>query len=188
MIGIAMYTTIITLWEQKKSKSEISRITGHDRKTVRTVIKNYIKEDKQFPHKKTTISPLANFKEDILKLLEKDLSVVRIHEELTKLGSSASYSSVTRYTRDLRDKTDICIRFTTEVGEEAQVDFGYSGIQPSPGGELKKSWFFNMRLSYSRLDYYEVVFDQKVETFIQCHINAFKYFGGVPKCKINTIS
>ena len=38
-----------------------------------------------------------------------------------------------------------------------------------------------MRLSYSRYDYYEVVFDQRVETWIQCHINAFKYFGGIPK-------
>jgi hypothetical protein len=35
-----------------------------------------------------------------------------------------------------------------------------------------------MRLSYSRLDYYEVVFDQKVDTWINCHINAFKFFGG----------
>ena len=38
-----------------------------------------------------------------------------------------------------------------------------------------------MRLSYSRLDYYEKVYDQRVETFIQCHINAFEYFGGVPE-------
>jgi len=38
-----------------------------------------------------------------------------------------------------------------------------------------------MRLSYSRLDYYEKVFDQKVETFIQCHINAFNFFGGIPR-------
>lgn len=38
-----------------------------------------------------------------------------------------------------------------------------------------------MRLSYSRLDYYEAVFDQKVETFIKCHISAFRYFGGVVK-------
>jgi hypothetical protein len=38
-----------------------------------------------------------------------------------------------------------------------------------------------MRLSYSRLDYYEKVYDQKVETFILCHINAFEYFGGVPE-------
>ncbi len=27
--------------------------------------------------------------------------------------------------------------------------------------------------------YAEIVFDQTVETFIQCHKNAFKYFGGV---------
>ena len=33
-----------------------------------------------------------------------------------------------------------------------------------------------MRLSYSRLDYYEKVYDQKVKTFIQCHINAFESF------------
>ncbi len=38
-----------------------------------------------------------------------------------------------------------------------------------------------MRLSYSRLDYYEVVYDQRVETFIRCHINAFNYFGGIPQ-------
>lgn len=48
-------------------------------------------------------------------------------------------------------------------------------------GKLRKAYIFNMRLSYSRLDYYEVVFDQKVNTWIQCHINAFKYFGGVPR-------
>ena len=38
-----------------------------------------------------------------------------------------------------------------------------------------------MRLSFSRLDYYEKVYDQRVETFVQCHINAFNYFGGVPE-------
>ncbi len=38
-----------------------------------------------------------------------------------------------------------------------------------------------MRLSYSRLDFYKKVYDQKVETFILCHIHAFRYFGGVPK-------
>lgn len=37
-----------------------------------------------------------------------------------------------------------------------------------------------MRLSFPKLDYYEVVFNQKVKTFIHCHVNAFRYFGGVP--------
>jgi hypothetical protein len=40
MVGVAMYTTIKTLWELGESKSEIARITGHDWKTVSRVIKN----------------------------------------------------------------------------------------------------------------------------------------------------
>ena len=42
-------------------------------------------------------------------------------------------------------------------------------------------WIFNIRLSYSRLDYYEIVYEQRVETFIRCYINAFNYFGGIPQ-------
>lgn len=92
-----MHTTIITLWEQEKSKSEISQITGHERKTIRKIIKDY-NEGKQFSNKKRSISKLDNFKEEILKLLEKDFSVIRIHEELNKLGSKISYPTLVKYT------------------------------------------------------------------------------------------
>lgn len=68
----------------------------------------------------------------------------------------------------------------TLPGEEAQVDFGYLGYTLYEGRK-RKTWVFNMRLSYSRLDYYERVYDQRVETFIQCHIHALYYFGGVPQ-------
>lgn len=34
-----MYTTIKTLWDLGKNKSEIARVTGHDWKTVAKVIK-----------------------------------------------------------------------------------------------------------------------------------------------------
>jgi hypothetical protein len=39
MVGAAMYTTIKTLKELGKSKSDITRITGHDWKTVQKVIR-----------------------------------------------------------------------------------------------------------------------------------------------------
>jgi hypothetical protein len=73
----------------------------------------------------------------------------------------------------------VCVRFHTAPGQEGQVDFGYVGLQFNQQGQRKKAWVFNMRLCYSRLDYYEVVFDQTVKTFIQAHMNAFRYFGGV---------
>jgi len=33
---------------------------------------------------------------------------------------------------------------------------------PLSRGKKRKIWVFNMRLSYSRLDYYEVIYDQRV--------------------------
>lgn len=73
-----------------------------------------------------------------------------------------------------------CVRFETFPGEEVQVDFGYVGMMFDKGGK-KKAYVFNVRLSYRRYDYYEVVFDQKIETWIRCNVNAFNYFGRVPK-------
>jgi len=39
MIGIAMYITIKSLWKRHKNKSLITRMTGHDWKTVAKIIK-----------------------------------------------------------------------------------------------------------------------------------------------------
>ena len=40
MLGVAMYTTIKTLWELGKNKTEIARATGHDWKTVAKLVKD----------------------------------------------------------------------------------------------------------------------------------------------------
>jgi len=180
MLGVAMYTTIKTLWEKTKNKTEIARLTGHDWKTVAKVIKN-IEKGIEIPQYKPRQSLIDDYREKILELLEKDLSGVRIHEELTRDGFAGSYPTVKRYIGKLKRKEGIFIRIHTEPGEEAQVDFGYLGMSRDDNGKNKKTWIFNMRLSYSRLDYYEKVYDQKVETFTLCHIHAFEFFGGVPQ-------
>lgn len=179
MLGVAMWTTIKTLKEQGKNKSQIAKITGHDWKTVDKVIR-CLESGQEKPVEQKRKSKLRPYKEEILKLLEQGLSGVRIHEELTAKGYSGSYQGVKKHINKLKRKEKIFIRIQTEPGEEAQVDFGYVGRTADNNGKLRKTWVFNMRLSYSRLDYYEKVYDQKVETFIQCHINAFAYFGGVP--------
>jgi len=174
MLELAMHITIESLWKLGKNKSEISRITKHDWKTVDKVIKSLEKGD--YPQKKPHPKVLDTYQEQILNLVEKDLSGVRIHEELQAMGANTSYSAVKRYIAEIKGRTDVHIRFHTKPGEEAQVDFGYVGLTPDSEGKRRKTWVFNMRLSYSRLDYYECVYDQKVETFIQCHINAFRFF------------
>lgn len=178
-----MHTTILTLWKQGKSKNEIARVTGKDRKTVRKLIQRYEQEGQETPLSINRESRLRKYHAEIVTLLESDLSIIRIYEKLKDLGCLISYSSIKRYARKIKLQSDICVRFHSQPGEEAQVDFGYVGLMPDPKekSKRKKAWVFNMRLSYSRLDYYEVVFDQTVETFIRCHENAFRFFGGVPQ-------
>ncbi len=175
-----MHITIETLWKLGKNKTEISKATGHDWKTVSKVIKS-LENTGSYPVKKAHPNKLDNYKEQIVELLEQNLSGVRIFEELSAKGVDTSYASIKKYISQMKGSNKLCIRFHTAAGEEAQVDFGYVGLSFDKQNNRRKTWVFNMRLSYSRLDYYERVFDQKVETFIQCHINAFRFFGGVPK-------
>jgi len=179
MIGVAMYITIKSLWERHKNKSLIARLTGHDWKTVAQKIKE-IEAGKEYPKKKPHPQILDSHKEQIMKWLEDNLSGVRIHEKMQEEGIKVGYSTVKDYICKIKKRDNIFIRMHTLPGEEAQVDFGYVGYTLYQG-KKRKTWVFNMRLSYSRLDYYEVVYDQRVETFIRCHINAFNYFGGIPQ-------
>ena len=86
MIGYAMYTTILTLWKQGKSKSEIARVTGRDRKTVRQIIQKYEQVGQETPGAIKRESSLSQYHTEIVSLVESDLSIVRIHEKLRDLG------------------------------------------------------------------------------------------------------
>ena len=114
-----MYTTIKTLWNRTKNKSEIARVTGHDWKTVAKVIKD-IEKGVEIPKKKPKATVIDNFKQTILKLMEKDLSAIRIHEELIREGFNGSYSTVKKYVQEIKRKESIFVRIHTEPGEEAQ--------------------------------------------------------------------
>ena len=176
-----MYTTILTLHKEGVSQRQISRLTHTHRKTVRKVIKRYKKDKKEYPVPYTRGSTIEMWHADIVELLSTKLSVVRILEELRLRGFESSYQALSAYIRKHNIKENSCIRLHTEAGKEAQVDFGDIGKRYDSSGKLRKAYVFNMRLSYSRLDYYEIVFDQKVATWIQCHINGFNFFGGVAR-------
>lgn len=77
---------------------------------------------------------------------------------------------------------DVAIPVETAPGEVAQVDFVYAGKRYDPEqGIVRKSWLFVMVLGFSRRLYCELVFDQKIETWLWLHVEAFQYFGGLPR-------
>jgi transposase len=76
---------------------------------------------------------------------------------------------------------DVAIPVETEAGHIAQVDFGYVGELYDPDeGRLRKAYVFVLVLGYSRHMFVRLVFDQKVETWLMLHIEAFEELGGVP--------
>lgn len=93
-----------------------------------------------------------------------------------------SYSALWRLVRRLEPRRpEVFVRVEVPPGSEAQVDFGYAGLTLEPAtGRARKSWVFVLVLSWSRHLYAEVVFDQRVETWLLCHAHAFAALGGVP--------
>ena len=71
----------------------------------------------------------------------------------------------------------------TLPGEFAQVDWANIGMIQIGNSQHKLSCFV-MVLSYSRMIYAELTLSQCLEDFMQAHVNAFTFFGGIPK-KIN---
>ena len=129
------------------------------------------------------ISTVEPYRDLVLKLRQEGVEIAAIHQRLQERGYAGSYASVYRFVRRLEPHTpEVTVRVETPPGEEAQVDFGYAGKMIDPEtGQLRKAWAFVMTLSWSRHQYMEFVFDQKVETWLRLHCNAFAFFGGVPK-------
>ena len=177
MLEVHMQTTIKTLYERGFNKTQIGSMLNIDRKTVRKILKNPDKEHRI--EKKPHPSILDEYLEFIEIGICKELSAMRIFQDLQlQYGYQGGYSTVRDYVRKLKDtKKKIFMVNGTLPGEESQVDFGYIGtIKVS--GKRKKAWVFVMTLSYSRYMFAKIVFDQSVKTFIMCHLEAFKYFGG----------
>lgn len=175
-----MYTTILTLYKQGNSQRQIAKMTNTDRKTVKRIIDKYNNHKIEEPVSYKRLAKASVYHKQIVDFISKNLSNLRIYEEIQKLDYKGSYSALGKYIKKHKINQNTCIRFHSLPGQEAQVDFGDIGKRYDEQRHFRKAYVFNMRLSYSRYDYYEVVFDQKVETWIQCHINAFEYFGGVP--------
>lgn len=170
------------LYEEGLSISEISRETGHCRKTIRKYIQE--KGFQKYERKSQKKSMMDPYKEYIDARLNKyNLSAVRIMEEIQEMGYEGGYSTVKYYVKKVKRTTRRIpaeIRFETRPGIQMQVD--WSEIEDIiVDGMKRKLYCFNAVLGYSRMRYIEFTLDCKTETFIQCHMDAFEYYGGLTK-------
>jgi len=129
------------------------------------------------------VSTVAAYREEILGFRARGMEIAAIRTRLEEQhGHTVSYDAVWRLVRQAEPrKPEVTVRVEVAPGSEAQVDFGYAGLTLDPAsGQARKTWVFVLVLSWSRHLYAELVYDQRVETWLLCHAHAFAALGGVP--------
>jgi hypothetical protein len=191
------YRDVIRRLQQKQSKREIQRETGIHRTIIRKIEKTsfqngwldpaalipneeilydiFEKEKSAPPH------PLVAWHEKIKEWISSGHSYVVMHT-LISASVNCSEATLRRYIkRHFPRAPKVSMRRDTIPGEVMEVDYGFLGITYDPlTARMRKTYVFSGRLRHSRDAYREIVFGQKQESFFQCHIHAFEYFGGVP--------
>ena len=128
-------------------------------------------------------SKLDPYREYMDRRLSEGLeNCVVLWREFQGLGYQGVYSLVKTYVSPRRRcrQVQATVRFETEPGEQAQVDWGsFSYVDEK--GRKRRVWAFVMVLGWSRSIYVEFVRRADTASFIQCHVNAFDYLGGVPR-------
>jgi len=180
MVGKEECMEIWALKRQGYSIRGIARKLGIHRKTV----KRYL-ETKEFPkyqavERRSGLEPYHKMIDDWLGT--EDYLATRIYELVKQQGYQGGYETVKRYVRIVKERRDrlAYIRFETTPGQQAQVDFAdFQTVSAS--GEVHTLYVFLMVLGYSRQMYIEFVERCTMTVFLDCHQNAFRFFGGVPQ-------
>jgi len=81
--------------------------------------------------------------------------------------------------------SEVVIPVETIAGHTAQVDFGSVGRLWDPIEQReRKAYVFVLVLGHSRHMFAKIVFDQKITTWLQLHVEAFAALGGVPEVMV----
>ena len=172
---------IYELKGQGYSAGEIARTLGLARNTVL----RYLKDPETIVPKARTLrgSKLDPYADYIDWRMSEGLeNCVVLLRELRARGYEGNYTVLSEYVRPRRRsrQPQATVRFETEPGEQAQVDWGsFSYLDVK--GRKRRVWAFVMVLSWSRSIYAEFVRRADTASFIQCRVNAFDYLGGVPR-------
>ncbi len=180
MISTEVFMDIIAMHRQGLSIRSIARKLGIHRNTVKKHIAG--RSFPQYRKVKQQESILDPYRQTINDYLQEDsYQATWILEKLKHRGYPGSYETVRDYVRSIKQQRSrlAYARFETEPGLQAQVDWGDFQIE-NPDGSCSTRHMFLMVLGYSRAMYIEFVEQCTLESFLDCHIQAFRYLQGVP--------
>jgi transposase len=179
MVGSEAALELRVLHRHGKSIREIAREMGVSRNTVR----RYLRDDEaeRYRPRPLRASKLDPFKGYVIERLgaaaPERIPASVLLTELRERGYSGGYTMLKVFVASLKPPAaaEPVIRFETEPGEQMQVDWAVIRR-----GDNRLSVFV-ATLGWSRATYVEFVTDERVETLIEAHENAFLAFGGTPR-------
>lgn len=178
MIDYALYCKIHDA--HHKQGLTIVQIAGEldmDRRTVA----RWLGREKFRPRKSASRpSKLDAFKGLIVRQLQSHpYTAAQIFQQLCKDGYTGGISIVKQYVAHVRPpRKPAFLTLVFAPGECAQVDWGQFG-SIAIGNTRRRLSFFVMVLCHSRMLYVQFTPAETMEHFLDCHVNAFNFFGGV---------
>jgi transposase len=173
---------------ENKGVRQIARELHVARKTVRKAIESAQAE--AYTLSQPRPSPiLGPFRQRIDELLAESERMPRkqrytshkIYEEVVKAGYQGAESTVRGYIAEQRKgqkRPKVFLPLEFDPGTDAQVDWG-EALAEIAGVRVTVQVFF-MRLCYSRRLFLMAFPTQKQEAFLEGHVQAFRFFQGVP--------
>jgi transposase len=171
--------------EQGLSKAAIARQLGINRRTInRWIAEGQLDRDVETgqvprPERKPRPTKLDPYKAIIDERLGTypELSAVRLFDEVRAAGYPGGLTQLKLYVAQVRPRppAEPVVRFETDPGEQAQVDFAEFSF---PWG---KRYALLVVLGYSRLLWLRFYPKQDMRTLFSGLEEAFAFFGGVPR-------
>ena len=195
-------TTIFTLLGLRKSQRDIERITGIDRKTIRSYQRQFEASRSNSPGVATdppeqippswpptvvaaAVTSSTSKCEPHRAFIDAQLRLGRnataVYQDLVDLhGFDGAYNSVKRFAATVRHKApEQFDRLSFQPGEEMQVDYGEGAPTRVPGSErYRKPRLFVATLRYSRRSFRRVVWKSGQQVWAELHEQAWRSFGG----------
>jgi transposase len=186
MIRSRTVNTIHELAAQGKSIQEIVIKLGIARNTVRKYLRHpeLSAMPRPRPNRRSKLDP---FKAQIKEWIEKDhcYNCEAMLPRLLEMGYTGSLSVLKAFVHPLRPPQSghaPVQRFETEPGEQVQFDWGEFRYEQE--GVPRKVYGFTAILCYSRMRFVMFAKRSDCPTMIRCLMEAFEYFGGLPKAAL----
>jgi transposase len=171
-----------------KSIRQISKDSGYSRQSIRKALQS--EDIPKYKRYTPRVSPVTDqIRAVVLTILENDANVhfkqrhtaKRIYDLLKQdYDFQGGESTVRRLVSSLKKKPpEAFVPMVYPPGEFAQFDWGDAYINLS--GKEVKVQIFCMILAHSRKFFVKAFPHQRQEALLQGHVDAFEYFGAVPK-------